>query len=92
MKIYEENKKMNQNKEQKLNKIDKDINLLKKDLLIKDENEFYNKIYNGQSLIFNNNDDNNIHIFKLKISRNNLNSTEPLFSSERKKNLKKIKV
>ena len=83
LKIYDENKI----KDQYMNKVDKDINILKEDLLIKNEEEFYNKIYNGQSLVFNN----NIHVLKLKISRNNLNSTEQLFSAKRNKILRKNK-
>ena len=83
LKVYDESKIMNPN----MNKVEKDINILKEDLLIKDEEQFYNKIYNGQSLIFNN----NIHVARLKISRNNLNSTEQLFSTRRKKILRKNK-
>ena len=83
LKIYDENKI----KDQYMNKVEKDINILKEDLLIKNEEEFYNKIYNGQSLVFNN----NIHVLKLKISRNNLNSTEQLFSAKRNKILRKNK-
>ena len=83
LKIYDENKI----KDQYMNKVDKDINILKEDLLIKNEEEFYNKIYNGQSLVFHN----NIHVLKLKISRNNLNSTEQLFSAKRNKILRKNK-
>ena len=68
-------------------KLEKDINLLKKNLLVKNEDEIYEKVYNNQSLLSKN----NIHIFKLKISRNNINSSEKFFIIKRTNNIKKNK-
>ena len=82
--IYDENQISNQ----KLLKLDRDINLLKNDLLINDENELYNKIYNGQSLIFYNH---NFNIGKLKILRNTPYSPEIMFTEKESKTILKNK-
>lgn len=68
--IYDENKiiNININPNPKIIKLEKDIDLLKNDLLIKNENELYNRIYNNQILINNNF---NRYIFKLKTNNNN---------------------
>ena len=68
--IYDENKiiNININPNPKIIKLEKDIDLLKNDLLIKNENELYNRIYNNQNLINNNF---NRYIFKLKTNNNN---------------------
>ena len=55
LKIYNENKIKNQDMNQKLViKIERDINMLKKYLLVKDEKKLYDNIYNDKSLIFGN--------------------------------------
>ena len=82
--IYDENQISNQ----KLLKLDRDINLLKNDLLINDENELYNKIYNGQSLIFNSY---NINITKLKILKNTPCSPDASYTERESKNILKNK-
>ena len=82
--IYDENQISNQ----KLLKLDRDINLLKNDLLINDENELYNKIYNGQSLIFNSY---NIYIAKLKILKNTPCSPDASYTERESKNILKNK-
>ena len=82
--IYDENQISNQ----KLLKLDRDINLLKNDLLINDENELYNKIYNGQSLIFNSY---NINITKLKILKNTPCSPDASYTERDSKNILKNK-
>ena len=82
--IYDENQISNQ----KLLKLDRDINLLKNDLLINDENELYNKIYNGQSLIFNSY---NINIAKLKILKNTPCSPDASYTERESKNILKNK-
>ena len=82
--IYDENQISNQ----KLLKLDRDINLLKNDLLINDENELYNKIYNGQSLIFNSY---NINIAKLKILKNTPYSPDASYTERESKNILKNK-
>ena len=82
--IYDEN----QISEQKLLKLDRDINLLKNDLLINDENELYNKIYNGQSFIFNSH---NFNITKLKILRNTPGSQDISYTERDVKNILKNK-
>ena len=82
--MYDENQISNQ----KSMKLDRDINLLKNDLLINDENELYNKIYNGQSLIFNSH---NINIEKLKIIRNTPYSHEQTFIDKESKDIRKNK-
>ena len=82
--MYDENQISNQ----KSMKLDRDINLLKNDLLINDENELYNKIYNGQSLIFNSH---NINIAKLKIIRNTPYSHEQTFIDKESKDIRKNK-
>ena len=82
--IYDENQISNQ----KLLKLDRDINLLKNDLLINDENELYNKIYNGQSLIFNSY---NINITKLKILKNIQCSPDASYTERESKNILKNK-
>ena len=82
--IYDENQISNQ----KLLKLDRDINLLKNDLLINDENELYNKIYNGQSLIFNSY---NINIAKLKILKNIQCSPDASYTERESKNILKNK-
>ena len=87
LKIYDENKIMNKDMNQTYIKLEKDINLLKKNLLVKNEDEIYEKVYNNQSLLSKN----NIHIFKLKISRNNINSSEKFFITKRTNNIKKNK-
>ena len=68
--IYDENKiiNININLNPKIIKLEKDIDLLKNDLLIKNENELYNRIYNNQILI---NSNFNRYIFKLKTNNNN---------------------
>ena len=68
--VYDENKIINikLNPNPKIIKLEKDIDLLKNDLLIKNENELYNRIYNNQILINNNF---NRYIFKLKTNNNN---------------------
>ena len=68
--VYDENKiiNINLNPNPKIIKLEKDIDLLKNDLLIKNENELYNRIYNNQILINNNF---NRYIFKLKTNNNN---------------------
>ena len=87
LKIYDENKIMNKDMNQTYIKLEKDINLLKKNLLVKNEDEIYEKVYNNQSLLSKN----NIHIFKLKISRNNINSSEKFLITKRTNNIKKNK-
>ena len=87
LKIYDENKIMNKDMNQTYIKLEKDINLLKKNLLVKNEDEIYEKVYNNQSLLSKN----NIHIFKLKISRNTINSSEKFFITKRTNNIKKNK-
>ena len=87
LKIYDENKIINKDMNQTYIKLEKDINLLKKNLLAKNEDEIYEKVYNNQSLLSKN----NIHIFKLKISRNNINSSEKFFITKRTNNIKKNK-
>ena len=87
LKIYDENKIMNKDMNQTYIKLEKDINLLKKNLLAKNEDEIYEKVYNNQSLLSKN----NIHIFKLKISRNTINSSEKFFITKRTNNIKKNK-
>ena len=87
LKIYDENKIINKDMNQTYIKLEKDINLLKKNLLVKNEDEIYEKVYNNQSLLSKN----NIHIFKLKISRNNINSSEKFFIIKRTNNIKKNK-
>ena len=87
LKIYDENKIMNKDLNQTYIKLEKDINLLKKNLLAKNEDEIFEKVYNNQSLLSKN----NIHIFKLKISRNNINSSEKFFITKRTNNIKKNK-
>ena len=87
LKIYDENKIMNKDMNQTYIKLEKDINLLKKNLLAKNEDEIFEKVYNNQSLLSKN----NIHIFKLKISRNNINSSEKFFITKRTNNIKKNK-
>ena len=82
--IYDENQISNQ----KLLKLDRDINLLKNDLLINDENELYNKIYNGQSLIFNSY---NINIAKFKILKNTPCSPDASYTERESKNILKNK-
>ena len=86
IKIYNENKTNEQNTDEKIIKVEKEINLLKNDLLVKNENELYDKIFNNKISIFN-----NTHIVKLKISRNNQISSEPIFSDKKTKNIKKNK-
>ena len=78
--MYDENQISNQ----KLLKLDRDINLLKNDLLINDENELYNKIYNGQSSIFNSY---SCNISKLKIIKNMQDSTDISFTERNSKNI-----
>ena len=82
--IYDENKiiNININPNPKIIKLEKDIDLLKNDLLIKNENELYNRIYNNQILINNNF---NRYIFKLKT--NNYNSE--IQTGKKLKNLRK---
>ena len=82
--IYDENQINNQKSIQ----LDRDINLLKNDLLINDENELYNKIYNGQSLIFYSH---NCNIGKLKILRNTPYSPEIMFTEKESKTILKNK-
>jgi hypothetical protein len=82
--MYDENQISNQ----KSMKLDRDINLLKNDLLINDENELYNKIYNGQSLIFYSH---NCNIGKLKILRNTPYYPEIMFTEKESKTILKNK-
>ena len=82
--IYDENQINNQKSIQ----LDRDINLLKNDLLINDENELYNKIYNGQSLIFYSH---NCNIGKLKILRNTPYYPEIMFTEKESKTILKNK-
>ena len=95
LKIYNENKMKNQNMNQKLViKIERDINMLKKYLLVKDEKKLYDNIYNDKSLIFGNhsNDNNNkVNIIKLKILKKNPSSKKQIFSAKKDKNLEKKK-
>ena len=84
LKFYDEKKMMNQTSL----KLEKDIDILKNDLLIKNEYELFNKIYEEKSDIFNKR---NIHILKLKISRNSPISSEHFFSEKRPKILRKNK-
>ena len=104
LKIYNENKIKNQDMNQKLLiKIERDINILKKYLLVKDEKKLYDNIYNDKSLIFGNhsNDNNNkVNIIKLKILKKNPSSNNQIFSAkkdkdknlEKKKSMEVIKV
>ena len=104
LKIYNENKMKNQDMNQKLViKIERDINILKKYLLVKDEKKLYDNIYNDKSLIFGNhsNDNNNkVNIIKLKILKKNPSSNNQIFSAkkdkdknlEKKKSMEVIKV
>ena len=104
LKIYNENKIKNQDMNQKLViKIERDINILKKYLLVKDEKKLYDNIYNDKSLIFGNhsNDNNNkVNIIKLKILKKNPSSNNQIFSAkkdkdknlEKKKSMEVIKV
>ena len=104
LKIYNENKIKNQDMNQKLViKIERDINMLKKYLLVKDEKKLYDNIYNDKSLIFGNhsNDNNNkVNIIKLKILKKNPSSNNQIFSAkkdkdknlEKKKSMEVIKV
>ena len=82
--IYDENKiiNININPNPKIIKLEKDIDLLKNDLLIKNENELYNRIYNNQILINNNF---NRYIFKLKTNNNN----SEIQTGKKLKNLRK---
>ena len=82
--IYDENKiiNININQNPKIIKLEKDIDLLKNDLLIKNENELYNRIYNNQILINNNF---NRYIFKLKTNNNN----SEIQTGKKLKNLRK---
>ena len=82
--IYNENKiiNINLNPNPKIIKLEKDIDLLKNDLLIKNENELYNRIYNNQILINNNF---NRYIFKLKTNNNN----SEIQTGKKLKNLRK---
>ena len=97
LKIYNENIMKNEDKDKKFIKIEKDINILKKDLLIKDEKKLYDNIYNDKSLIFNNNSNDNIkknnhvNIIKLRILRNNNASNNGIFSARKERNLEKKK-
>ena len=95
LKIYNENKIKNQDMNQKLViKIERDINILKKYLLVKDEKKLYDNIYNDKSLIFGNhcNDNNNkVNIIKLKILKKNPSSKKQIFSAKKDKNLEKKK-
>ena len=95
LKIYNENKIKNQDMNQKLViKIERDINMLKKYLLVKDEKKLYDNIYNDKSLIFGNhsNDNNNkVNIIKLKILKKNPSSKKQIFSAKKDKNLEKKK-
>ena len=95
LKIYNENKMKNQDMNQKLLiKIERDINILKKYLLVKDEKKLYDNIYNDKSLIFGNhsNDNNNkVNIIKLKILKKNPSSKKQIFSAKKDKNLEKKK-
>ena len=83
--IYDENKiiNININPNPKIIKLEKDIDLLKNDLLIKNENELYNRIYNNQILINNNF---NRYIFKLKTNNNNNSEIQ---TGKKLKNLRK---
>ena len=105
LKIYNENKIKNQDMNQKLViKIERDINILKKYLLIKDEKKLYDNIYNDKSLIFgnhsNDNNNNKVNIIKLKILKKNPSSNNQIFSAkkdkdqnlEKKKSMEVIKV
>ena len=107
LKIYNENKMKNQDMNQKLViKIERDINILKKYLLVKDEKKLYDNIYNDKSLIFgnhsndNNNNNNKVNIIKLKILKKNPSSNNQIFSAkkdkdknlEKKKSMEVIKV
>ena len=82
--VYDENKiiNINLNPNPKIIKLEKDIDLLKNDLLIKNENELYNRIYNNQILINNNF---NRYIFKLKTNNNN----SEIQTGKKLKNLRK---
>ena len=82
--IFDENKiiNININPNPKIIKLEKDIDLLKNDLLIKNENELYNRIYNNQILINNNF---NRYIFKLKTNNNN----SEIQTGKKLKNLRK---
>ena len=82
--IYDGNKiiNINLNPNPKIIKLEKDIDLLKNDLLIKNENELYNRIYNNQILINNNF---NRYIFKLKTNNNN----SEIQTGKKLKNLRK---
>ena len=105
LKIYNENKIKNQDMNQKLViKIERDINILKKYLLVKDEKKLYDNIYNDKSLIFgnhsNDNNNNKVNIIKLKILKKNPSSNNQIFSAkkdkdknlEKKKSMEVIKV
>ena len=99
LKIYNENKIKNQDMNQKLLiKIERDINILKKYLLVKDEKKLYDNIYNDKSLIFgnhsnDNNNNNKVNIIKLKILKKNPSSNNQIFSAkkDKDKNLEKKK-
>ena len=84
LKFYDEKKMMNQTSL----KLEKDIDILKNDLLIKNEYELFNKIYNEKCDVFINR---NIHILKLKISRNSPIPSEHIFPEKKPKIMRKNK-
>ena len=86
-KLNDDNKINNKDSEQNILKVEKDINILKKYLLMEDENELFQLVYNDEIPMIKN----NIHIFKLKLSRNHSSISNKISPDKKDKNLDKNK-